>query len=91
MQGHDRTGSRAFVETVDRFARGGGRRSSIETLLEMDQTLLILPERGYAVFGDGAVRTLAAFDDDSAAAVLRGALARVGGEITLNYVTAAQQ
>jgi GNAT superfamily N-acetyltransferase len=80
-----------FVEAVDRFARGGGRRSSIETLLEMGQTLLILPERGYAVFAQNAVRTLAGLDDESAADVLRGALARVDGSTTVNFVTAAQQ
>ena len=80
-----------FVETVDRFARGGGRRSSIETLLEMRQKLLILPERGYAVVGDGSLRTLGALDDESAAEVLRGALARVEGATTVAYFTAAQQ
>ena len=41
-----------FIETVDRFARGGGRRSSIETMLAMGQTLLVLPERGYAFLGE---------------------------------------
>jgi GNAT superfamily N-acetyltransferase len=81
----------AFVETVDRFARGGGRRSSIETLLAMGQTLLVLPERGYAFFDDASVRTLAALDDDSAADVLRGVLARVEGEIRLCPLTGAQQ
>jgi GNAT superfamily N-acetyltransferase len=80
-----------FCETVDRFARGGGRRSSIETLLAMDQTLYVLPERGYAFFGDGSLRTMAALDDDSAAAVLRGVLSRVTGETKVGYLTAAQQ
>jgi GNAT superfamily N-acetyltransferase len=80
-----------FVEEVDRFARGGGRRSSIETLLEMRQTLLILPGRGYAFFGEGALRTLGALDDKSAAEVLRGALSRVEGTTTLGYLTAEQQ
>jgi GNAT superfamily N-acetyltransferase len=81
----------AFIEEVDRFARGGGRGPSIETLLEMGQTLLVLPERGYAFFGDGALRTLGALDDESAAEVLRGALARVEKTITLGYFTTAQQ
>jgi hypothetical protein len=80
-----------FVESVDRFARGGGRRSSIETMLAMGQTLLVLPERGYAFLGDEALRTMGALDDESAAAVLRGALARVEGEIRLGSFTAAQQ
>jgi GNAT superfamily N-acetyltransferase len=80
-----------FVEAVDRFARGGGRRSSIETQLEMGHTLLILPGRGYAVFGEDTIRTLAAFDGESAAEVLRGALARIEGPTTVSYVTGAQQ
>jgi GNAT superfamily N-acetyltransferase len=80
-----------FVETVDRFARGGGRRSSIETQLQMGQTLLVLPDRGYAVFGNGSLRTLGALDDESAAEVLRGVLARVQGEFRLEFITAAQQ
>jgi GNAT superfamily N-acetyltransferase len=80
-----------FVDTVDRFARGGARRSSLETFLAMGETLLVLPDRGYAVFGDGSLKTLAALDDDSAAEVLRGVLARVSAEFTLSYVTAAQQ
>jgi GNAT superfamily N-acetyltransferase len=80
-----------FTEVVDRYARGGGRRSSIETMLEMGQTLLVLPERGYAVVGDGRLRTLAALDDESAREVLRGVLARAEGKIFLEYMTGAQQ
>jgi GNAT superfamily N-acetyltransferase len=81
----------SFCEAVDRFARGGGRRSSIETLLEMGQTLYVLPERGYAFFGDESLRTLAALDDESAAAVLRGVLSRVESKTTIGYLTAPQQ
>ena len=80
-----------FVETVDRFARGGGRRSSIETLLAMGNTLFVLPERGYAVFGEGSLRTLGALDDESAGEVLRGVLARAEGRVSMYYATATQQ
>jgi GNAT superfamily N-acetyltransferase len=80
-----------FVEAVDRFARGGGRRSSIETLIEMGATLLVLPERGYALLAENTIRTLAALDDESAAAVLRGTLARIDGQTYVSYITAAQQ
>ena len=80
-----------FIEEVDRVARGGARRPSIETLLEMQQTLLVLPGRGYAFFGQGSIRTLAALDEHSAAEVLRGALARVEEEVSLGYLTVAQQ
>jgi GNAT superfamily N-acetyltransferase len=80
-----------LTEVVDRFARGGGRRWSIETLLDMGQKMLVLPERGYAVFGTGELRTLAALDDESAATVLRGVLAQAEGEFEVNYLTAAQR
>jgi GNAT superfamily N-acetyltransferase len=81
----------ALTEAVDRFARGGGRRSSIETLLAMGQKLLVLPERGYAVHGDHELRTLAALDDDAAATLLRAVLARAEGEFSVQYLTAAQR
>src|SRR5690349_8597363 len=45
-------GDVAMTEAVDRFARGGARRSSIQTLLDMGQRMLVLPDRGYAFFGD---------------------------------------
>ena len=80
-----------FCETVDRFARGGGRRSSIETMLEMGQTFYVLPERGYAFLGDESVSTMAALDDDGAAAVLRGVLSRTTGKTRIGSFTAAQQ
>ena len=44
-------------------------------MLEMGGTLLVVPERGYAVMRNGAVRTLAAFDDAAAQDLLRAALA----------------
>jgi hypothetical protein len=81
----------AFCETVDRFARGGGRRSSIETQLEMRQALYILPERGYAVLHEGVLSTLAALDDAGAAAILRGVLSHVTGPTRVTNLTAAQQ
>jgi GNAT superfamily N-acetyltransferase len=80
-----------LTEVVDRFARGGGRRSSIETLLDMGQRLLVLPERGYAVFGNGELRTLAALDDESAATLLRGVLARAEGDFAVHFLPAAQR
>jgi hypothetical protein len=81
----------ALTEVVDRFARGGGRRSSIETMLDIGHRMLVLPERGYAVFGGGELRTLAALDDESAAALLRGVLAQADGSFAVNYLTASQR
>jgi hypothetical protein len=80
-----------LTETVDRFARGGGRRSSVETLLDMGQTMLVLPGRGYAIFGTDSLRTLAALDEASAATLLRGVLAQVDGEFAVDFLTAAQR
>ena len=48
-------------------------------------------ERAYAVLSPaGEVRLLAAVDDDSARAVLRGALAR-SPEVSVGWITSAQQ
>ena len=55
-----------FTEEVDRHVRGAAHGADIGAQLEMGQTLLIAPERGYAVTGDGELRLLAAFDDDGA-------------------------
>jgi GNAT superfamily N-acetyltransferase len=81
----------ALTEAADRRARGGGRRSSIQTLLDMGQKLLVLPERGYAVHGDHELRTLAALDDAAAATLLRAVLARARGTFSVQYLTAAQR
>jgi GNAT superfamily N-acetyltransferase len=81
----------AFTEVVDRHARGAARGCDIGTLLDMGQTLLIVPERGYAVIGDGSLHTLAALDDDGAREVLRAVLARAAGEVRVGWLTAAQQ
>ncbi|MDA0183534.1 GNAT family N-acetyltransferase [Solirubrobacter phytolaccae] len=81
-----------LTETVDRHVRGAARGQDIATLLEMRQTLLIVPERGYAVVNtDGAVRIVAALDDEAAADLLRAALARATGRVELETLTAKQQ
>ena len=80
-----------LTEAVDRHARGAARGQDIATLLAMGQTLLVLPERGYAVIGDGELRTLAAFDAESARELLRGARARLAERVTVGPFTAAQQ
>jgi GNAT superfamily N-acetyltransferase len=82
-----------FTEVVDRHVRGAARGSDIAVQLEMGQTLLIAPDRGYAITGsDGELRVLAAFDDDGARELLRAALAGVGdGEATVSWLSAKQQ
>ena len=67
-----------FIAEVDRFVRGGAHGADIETLSStMGQTLLMLPERGYAVFGDGrAAACSPRWTTRRAAELLRGALGR---------------
>jgi GNAT superfamily N-acetyltransferase len=83
-----------FTEAVDRHVRGAAHGADIGVQLDMGQTLLIAPERGYAVVApsNGELRVLAAFDDDGARALLRAALARAGdGEATVSWLSAKQQ
>jgi hypothetical protein len=79
-----------FTAAVDRHVRGAAHGVDIEAQLAMGQTLLIAEERGYAVFGGGLMRILAAFDDDGARDLLRAVLAR-SPEIMVLWITAAQQ
>jgi GNAT superfamily N-acetyltransferase len=90
-----REGSHAdipFTETVDRHVRGAAHGSDVGVQLAMGQTLLIAPERGYAVTGGGELRMLAAFDEDTAQDLLRAALALAGdGKAVVAWLTASQQ
>jgi GNAT superfamily N-acetyltransferase len=81
-----------FTAAVDRQVRGAAHGPDIGVGLEMGHALLIVPERGYAlVRPDGGVRLLAALDDAAAADLLRAALARADGEVTVDWLTAKQQ
>src|SRR4051812_20081973 len=82
-----------FTAEVDRHVRGAAHGVDIGAQLEMGQTLLIAPERGYAVVNEsGGTRMLAAFDADGARDVLRAALARADGrKLTVGWITSAQQ
>ena len=62
--------------------RGAAHGADIAASWRWASTLLVVPERGYAVLGaDGDVRLLAAFDEDAARDLLRAALAAApGGE-----------
>ena len=80
-----------FTEEVDRHVRGAAHGADIATQLEMGQTLLVAPGRGYAVHGNGSLRLLAAFDPDGASDILRAVLAQASGEVGLNFITGAQQ
>jgi len=77
---------------VDRLVRGGGRPRDVAMLLAAGATLLLLEDRGYAVLDGGVLRTLAARDEPSAQALLRGALAAVppGTPAGVEFLTARQ-
>jgi GNAT superfamily N-acetyltransferase len=76
---------------VDRAVRGAAHGDDLVALLESGGDLLVLPERGYAVVRDGAVRILAARDEDGAATLLRACLAAAGAsEASAEWITSAQ-
>jgi GNAT superfamily N-acetyltransferase len=76
---------------VDRAVRGAPHGDDLVALLESGGDLLVLPERGYAVVRDGAIRLLAARDEDGAVALLRACLAAAGArEASVEWITSAQ-
>lgn len=76
---------------VDHAVRGAAHGEDILALLNAGGDLLVLPERGYAVVRDGAIRQLAARDDEAAAALLRACLAAAGPrEASVEWITSAQ-
>ena len=76
---------------VDRAIRGAAHGDDLLALLEAGGELLVLPERGYAIVRDGAIRQLAAHDDEAAAALLRACLAACGPrEASVEWITSAQ-
>jgi GNAT superfamily N-acetyltransferase len=80
-----------LTATVDRAVRGAAHGEDILAMLEVGGDLLVLPERGYVLVRDGTVRQLAALDDESAATLLRAALASAGGrEASVEWMTGAQ-
>jgi GNAT superfamily N-acetyltransferase len=76
---------------VDRQVRGAAHGDDILSLLDAGGRMLVLPERGYAVVRDGAVRQLAARDEDAAATLLRACLAASGArEAGVEWITSLQ-
>jgi GNAT superfamily N-acetyltransferase len=82
----------ALCDAADRHARGAAHGSDIGAYLEMGLTLVVAEDRGYAMIRyDAGVRQLAAFDEDGARAVLRGALAHLEGhKIAVESLSALQ-
>jgi predicted N-acetyltransferase YhbS len=83
-----------LTEAVDRAVRGAAHGGDITTMLDTGASLLVLPERGYVVLSGGRVRMCAAYDEESARTVLRGALARIaaaGEEAEVEWLSGRQQ
>jgi GNAT superfamily N-acetyltransferase len=78
---------------VDRAVRGAPHGADLDALADGGCELLVLPGRGYAVHRGGAVKTIAALDDEAAAALLRSVLARVppGAKAEVEWIGGAQQ
>jgi ribosomal protein S18 acetylase RimI-like enzyme len=82
------------VTGIDRKVRGSARPADIVAMLTQAGTRLLLhDDQGYAVAADDRVITLGARHEESAALVLRAALAEVptGETVEVNWLTVAQQ
>jgi predicted N-acetyltransferase YhbS len=76
---------------VDRAVRGAAHGEDLLALVQTGGDFLVLPERGYAVVRDGAVRQLAARDEGSAATLLRACLAAAGpSQASVEWITGHQ-
>lgn len=82
-----------LAAAVDHVVRGAPHGADLDALAAGGAELLTLPGRGYAVHRDGSVKTIAAFDDEAAAALLRTVLARMpeGADADVSWMTSAQQ
>jgi GNAT superfamily N-acetyltransferase len=82
-----------LAAAVDRAVRGAPHGADLDALAAGGAELLTLPGRGYAAHRDYEVKTIAAFDDEAAAVLLRSVLARVpaGRTAAVEWIGAAQQ
>jgi GNAT superfamily N-acetyltransferase len=83
----------ALAAAVDRAVRGAAHGGDLDALDAAGLERLTFPERGYAVHAAGTPKLVAAFDDASAAALLRSVLARTppGTDVEVGWLTSAQQ
>jgi GNAT superfamily N-acetyltransferase len=83
-------GDHPMAAAVDRAVRGAAHGADLDALAAGGCDLLAYPGRGYVAARGGAVKTLAAADDEAAAALLRTVLA--GADCAeVEWITAAQQ
>jgi GNAT superfamily N-acetyltransferase len=83
----------AMAAAVDRVVRGAPHGADLDALADSGAERLVYPERGYAIHRRGALKVLAAADEEAAAALLRTVLARTpgGAEAEIEWLTGAQQ
>ena len=83
---------REWVDEVGRAVRGAAHGADLDACLAAECSIAVVPERGYAVWRDGALRMLAATDEDAARRLLRAHLAAAGGrETSVEWLTSHQQ
>lgn len=80
-----------LTEAVDARVRGAARGADLATVLEAGGRMVVAdgPRRGYAVLRDSSLFTLAALDEQTAAAVLARSLREIGGPARVNWLDAA--
>jgi hypothetical protein len=73
--------------------RGAPHGADLDALAAADCERLAFPERGYAIHRRGALKLIAATDDEAARSLLRTVLARTpdGAEAEVEWLTGAQQ
>jgi GNAT superfamily N-acetyltransferase len=83
---------REWVDAVGRALRGAAHGGDVDAMLEAGSTVAVLPERGYGVWRDGALRLLAALDEAAARELLRAHLRAAGRrEALVEWLTSSQQ
>jgi GNAT superfamily N-acetyltransferase len=82
-----------LAAAADRHVRGAARGADLDVMAKAGYELLTYPDRGYAAHLGGAVKLLAALDDEAAAALLRTVLARTpeGTRADVDWLGARQQ
>jgi GNAT superfamily N-acetyltransferase len=83
----------ALAAAVDRAVRGAAHGADLDALAAGGCELFTYPERGYAVLRGAEVISIAAFDDDAAAALLLTVLAHAPADdgVEVAWLTGAQQ
>jgi GNAT superfamily N-acetyltransferase len=83
---------REWVDEVGRAVRGAAHGADLDACLAAECSIVVVPERGYAVWRDGGLRLLAATDEETARRLLRAHLAAARGrETSVEWLTSRQQ